>query len=136
MKLDIVETSGANFIASLMAGTAVANLKSKSDEIVLKQQAPFLLSITFQAEGVDPKLADELKSQYTKHIKIQITKCNFSVKANGVSYELMCTPYSHMALTDTIQNTAISSQYSVAGLKMDEFVSQIKKPEVLFTNEI
>lgn len=125
MRLDIVETQGANFIASLMAGTAIANLKTKSDEIVLKQQAPFLLSITFQSSIEDGK-TPELLRDTTKHIKIQVTKCNFSVKATGVTYELLCTPYSHMALTDTLQSAAYNSAYSLTGLTMDEFVTQMK----------
>jgi hypothetical protein len=125
MRLDIVETQGANFIASLMAGTAIANLKTKSDEIVLKQQAPFLLSITFQSSSEDGK-TPELLRDTTKHIKIQVTKCNFSVKATGVTYELLCTPYSHMALTDTLQSVAYNSAYSLTGLTMDEFVTQMK----------
>lgn len=125
MRLDIVETQGANFISSLMAGTAIANLKTKSDEIVLKQQAPFLLSITFQSSTEDGK-TPELLRDTTKHIKIQVTKCNFSVKATGVTYELLCTPYSHMALTDTLQSAAYNSAYSLTGLTMDEFVTQMK----------
>ena len=125
MRLDIIETQGANFIASLMAGTAIANLKTKSDEIVLKQQAPFLLSITFQSSSEDGK-TPELLRDTTKHIKIQVTKCNFSVKATGVTYELLCTPYSHMALTDTLQSAAYNSAYSLTGLTMDEFVTQMK----------
>lgn len=125
MRLDIVETQGANFISSLMAGTAIANLKTKSDEIVLKQQAPFLLSITFQSSTEDGK-TPELLTDTTKHIKIQVTKCNFSVKATGVTYELLCTPYSHMALTDTLQSAAYNSAYSLTGLTMDEFVTQMK----------
>ena len=126
MRLDIVETQGANFISSLMAGTAIANLKTKSDEIVLKQQAPFLLSITFQASTEDGSNAAEALKDTTKHIKIQVTKCNFSVKATGITYELLCTPYSHMALTDTLQSAAYNSAYSLTGLTMDEFVTQMK----------
>lgn len=129
LKLNVVETGGAEFLSSLMAGTAIVNQRdsSKPREVVLNQEAPFLLTISFHAESAtDDALKTEL-AKLTKHIKVRITKCQFNIKSDGIYYEVMCTPYAHMAMTDIMQSSNTNQSFTVTGAKISEFVDDLKK---------
>jgi len=131
-KLTVVETGGANFIADMMAGNALTRKESTEEGLTLHSESPFLVSIYYQlAESEYNNLSADARAEYgriaEKHMKIRINKINFSVKATGVTYELIGTPYSHYALTDTAQSASYQQGYTLTGSTVDEYVQEMTR---------
>lgn len=125
IRLNVVETGGVEFLGSLMASTAILDRKEKSKEVNLAAEAPFLLTIEFNATGINVATREQILKR-TKHLKVRVTKCNFSIRATGVEYELMCIPFHTFALTDTAQANAINQSYTIKGPTMQDYVNNIK----------
>ena len=137
-KLTVVETGGAEFIASMMAGNSIVNKQADADGVTVMSESPFLISIYYNIPDLEPQLKslgkearkeveDALQRSSVKHMKIRINKVNFSVKATGVTYELIGTPYSHYALTDTVQSASYQQSYTLEGSTVDDYVQHMTK---------
>lgn len=125
IRLNVVETGGVEFLGSLMASTAILDRKEKAKEVNLTAEAPFLLTIEFNATGTDTATREKILKR-TKHLKVRVTKCNFSIRATGVEYELMCIPFHTFALTDTAQANAVNQSYTIKGPTMQDYINEIK----------
>jgi len=137
-KLTVTETGGAEFIAAMMAGNSIVNKQADADGVTVMSESPFLISIYYNM----PDLAESLRSlgkkerkevedalgrSSVRHMKIRINKVNFSVKATGVTYELIGTPYSHYALTDTVQSASYQQGYTLEGSTIDDYVQHMTR---------
>lgn len=131
-KLTVVETGGAEFIAAMMGGNAIVHKEADEDGITVVSESPFLVSIYYNiAESELERLSAVEKASYerssVRHMKIRINKVQFSVKASGVTYDLIGTPYSHYALTDTVQAASYQQGYTLEGSTVDDYVQQMTK---------
>jgi hypothetical protein len=137
-KLTVVETGGAEFIAAMMGGNSIVHKEANEDGVTVVSESPFLVSIYYNIGdseynllGPAEKKAFEMAS--VKHIKVRFNKVQFSVKASGVTYDLLGTPYSHYALTDTVQAASYQQGYTLEGSTVDDYVQQMEK---IFNNTV
>ena len=137
-KLTVVETGGAEFIAAMMAGNSIVNKQADADGVTVMSESPFLISIYYNMPDLDESLRslgkterkeveDALQRSSVRHMKIRINKVNFSVKSTGVTYELIGTPYSHYALTDTVQSASYQQGYTLEGSTIDDYVQHMTR---------
>ena len=131
-KLTVVETGGAEFIAAMMGGNAIVHKEADEDGITVVSESPFLVSIYYNiADSELERLSAAEQASYARssvrHMKIRINKVQFSVKASGVTYDLIGTPYSHYALTDTVQAASYQQGYTLEGSTVDDYVQQMTK---------